>query len=77
MQLLPMTRNNAAADAVLLSRTRVATPCRADWDAMVGDDRSRFCGSCRKNVYNLSVMTAAEAATLIREKRRQTVRPLF
>lgn len=66
---LPMAKNNAAKnDAVLLSRTRVATPCRADWNAMVGDDRSRFCGGCRKNVYNLSAMTATEAANLIREK---------
>ncbi|MBC8140022.1 MAG: hypothetical protein H7Y38_01125 [Armatimonadetes bacterium] len=68
MQLLPMTRNAATNDAVLLSRTRVASPCRADWDAMVGDERSRFCGSCRKNVYNLSAMTTVEAAALIREK---------
>ncbi len=66
---LPMTTAPAAtADKQLLARTRVATPCAADWSKMIGDNRSRFCGSCRKNVYNLSAMTASEAASLIREK---------
>ena len=52
----------------LLARARVASACNADWEKMVGDDRTRFCGSCRKNVYNLSAMTAAEAEALLREK---------
>src|SRR5262249_4513316 len=33
-----------------------------------GDDRSRFCGDCRLNVYNIAVMTRAEAEALITEK---------
>src|SRR5262245_26944298 len=49
-------------------RLRVASPCPADWSAMQGDDRVRFCGQCQKNVYNLSAMTHAEAEDLIREK---------
>ncbi len=49
-------------------RLRVASPCPADWNAMQGDDRVRFCGQCVKNVYNLSAMTHAEAEDLIREK---------
>jgi len=28
---------------------------------MTGDDKKRFCGGCKKNVYNLSAMTEAEA----------------
>lgn len=52
----------------LLSRVEVAAPCPADWASMVGDDRTRFCPSCEKNVYNLSAMTAQEAEQLIREK---------
>lgn len=35
---------------------------------MTGDEKARFCGSCRKNVYNLSEMTRAEAEALILEK---------
>lgn len=51
-----------------LEDVRVATPCRADWDKMQGDDRARFCGSCTKHVYNLSDMTRADAERLIAEK---------
>ena len=46
-------------------RVRVATPCKARWDEMGGDERVRFCGECRKNVYNLSVMTRDEAEALV------------
>ena len=49
-------------------RLRVASPCPADWNAMQGDERVRFCGQCEKNVYNLSAMTHVEAEDLIREK---------
>jgi len=35
---------------------------------MTGDDQSRFCGQCQKNVYNLSNMTRVEAEELIRSK---------
>lgn len=48
-----------------LGSVRVAAPCSADWDAMVGTDRARFCGQCRLNVYNLSGMTKREAEQLI------------
>ncbi len=56
---------------IALEEICIATPCRADWDKMQGDDKSRFCGSCAKNVYNLSSMTRLEAETLIREKEGQ------
>jgi len=48
-----------------LDNLRVASPCTANWDTMKGSDSARFCGECRKNVYNLSAMTRAEAETLI------------
>jgi hypothetical protein len=51
-----------------LDDIRVASPCAADWNRMAGDDRARFCASCRKNVYNLSAMTREEAERLILEK---------
>ncbi|MDB4968068.1 MAG: hypothetical protein JWN44_3757 [Myxococcales bacterium] len=53
---------------VVLDKLRIATPCKADWDDMKGDDRVRFCGRCEKNVYNLSEMTRADAEALVREK---------
>jgi hypothetical protein len=48
-----------------LDHVAVAAPCSADWDAMIGNDRARFCGQCRLNVYNLSGMTKREAEALI------------
>ena len=53
----------------VLDNIRIATPCPASWDRMVGDDRVRHCGDCNKNVYNLSEMTRDEAETLIVAKR--------
>lgn len=70
MMPLPMAGKTATPnpDAQILSRTRVATPCPADGAQMVGDDKSRYCGSCKKNVYNISAMSTKEAAALIRAK---------
>jgi hypothetical protein len=51
-----------------LEDLRIATPCRADWDEMSGDDRVRFCGRCEKNVYNVSALSRAEAEALVRER---------
>lgn len=48
-----------------LRHVRVAAPCKADWDQMLGSDRVRFCGQCNLNVYNLSGMTRADAESLI------------
>lgn len=55
----------------LLANVRIASPCHARWGHMVGDERARFCGECSKHVYNLSALTAEEAAALIREKEGQ------
>ncbi len=50
-----------------LNNIRVASPCSANWDEMYGNDRKRFCGACKLNVYNLSGMTRVEAEDLIRQ----------
>jgi len=49
----------------ILGSVRVASPCKASWDKMEGDERVRHCEACRHNVYNLSGMTRAEAETLV------------
>ncbi|MGH2901007.1 MAG: hypothetical protein ACRDMZ_20195, partial [Solirubrobacteraceae bacterium] len=59
---------NARARLPVLDNIRVATPCTADWSQMTGDDRTRHCGECRKNVYNLSGMTRDEAEALLIER---------
>jgi hypothetical protein len=48
-----------------LNNIKIASPCSQDWEAMLGDNRKRFCGECKLNVYNLSGMTKAEAEQLL------------
>lgn len=49
-----------------LDNIKIASPCSANWNAMIGDDRKRFCGDCKLNVYNLSGMTRYDAEHLLR-----------
>ena len=49
----------------ILDNIRIATPCKADWNQMTGDERVRLCGACNKHVYNLSNLTRDEAEALI------------
>jgi hypothetical protein len=49
----------------LLSNLRLGYACPERWDDMVGDDRVRDCGSCKRQVFNLSEMTRAEAEALL------------
>jgi hypothetical protein len=51
-----------------LHEVKIATPCPADWNTMSGDERTRFCGQCKLNVYNISEMTTDDAEKLIIEK---------
>ena len=43
----------------------VPDPCPADWRAMAGDDRARFCAHCRRHVHGLSAMRSEEVADLV------------
>jgi hypothetical protein len=52
----------------VLDQIRVASPCSASWSQMTGDDRTRHCDACDKDVYNLSGMTREEAEALIVER---------
>jgi hypothetical protein len=44
---------------------RIASPCSASWDDMVGDDKRRFCDECGHSVYNASALTRAELDVLL------------
>jgi hypothetical protein len=59
--------NNMTSDE-LLKRVRVASRCKAEWNAMEGDDRSRICRACSKFVYDFSALTSAEVEALVRAK---------
>ena len=49
----------------VLDAITIPTPCTVPWDAMQGDDRTRFCGKCKQNVHDVSELTAAEAVRLL------------
>jgi hypothetical protein len=51
-----------------LEQIKIATPCEANWDEMMGDERSRHCLSCKKNVYDISELKAEDAVALINDK---------
>jgi hypothetical protein len=48
-----------------LNNIKIASPCSARWDEMYGNERKRFCGECKLNVYNLSGMTKYDAENLL------------
>ncbi len=50
---------------VLLRKSKTASLCEARWGHMVGNDRVRCCGQCRRFVYNFSGLTEEEAAQLV------------
>lgn len=65
----------ATAAAAILGSIQIASPCQADWDEMepVLDREEaagavRFCGMCRKHVYDLSAMSADEAVATIQRQ---------
>ncbi len=62
------TPQNPDFQTIELEAIHIASPCRADWEKMRGDDQIRHCASCAKNVYKLSAMTREQAQRLILEK---------
>jgi hypothetical protein len=53
------------AKGPLLDTLRIASPCKESWEGMVGDDRTRFCKRCDKDVHNVSAMTRVEAESFL------------
>jgi hypothetical protein len=49
----------------LVDEVMIASPCNVSWDGMRGDDRVRFCGQCRQNVYNVEALDRGAARRLI------------
>lgn len=66
---LRVARSEAVRALPLLSTLQVASPCKAAWETMRGDDRVRLCSSCDRKVYNLSAMTRDAAEQLLRDTR--------
>jgi hypothetical protein len=47
-----------------INNLRPASPCSMSWENMSGDERTRFCASCKLSVYNVSEMTTSEVRAL-------------
>jgi hypothetical protein len=50
-----------------LNNLKIASPCSVEWEGMFGNERKRFCGECKLNVYNISGMTRREAESLLEQ----------
>lgn len=48
-----------------LESVQIHEPCSANWSAMVGDERRRYCGQCQLHVHNVAAMPRGEAEALI------------
>jgi hypothetical protein len=44
-----------------LDNLQIAAPSDVGWESMTGDERTRICALCNKNVYNISQMSKKEA----------------
>jgi len=53
------------AEKDILRNLRIATPCHVGWELMAGDERIRFCDSCKLHVYNFAEMTSNEIRSLL------------
>jgi hypothetical protein len=62
-------QHRSRPEHINLNDLRVASPCPADWEKMVGDERMRHCSECNLNVYNLSAMTKPQVQELIASSR--------
>ena len=60
-----------------LDRVEIRTPCPMDWDLMEGNDQVRFCGRCKKNVFNIKAMTEAEAVSLFEDSGEQVCARIY
>lgn len=49
----------------MLDDVAIASPCDVSWSSMEGDSDVRYCSSCKKHVYNLSMMSRAEAEAVL------------
>jgi len=59
--------DNKHHDGPSLDLIEVASPCRANWADMTGDDVTRHCAQCDRQVHNLSSMTREEAEQFLQQ----------
>ena len=58
-------RSYVMADNDFAKRFEITSPCTEDWDAMLGNDRIRFCSHCQRSVHDLSQLNRKQIRRLI------------
>lgn len=72
-----MRKNRKCSDDALVQQLYIAAPCNVPWDSMEGDERTRFCGQCKLNVYNIAEMSTKDAAALVRKNEGRVCLKLY
>src|ERR1043166_8768183 len=63
------------SDNDFAKRFEITSPCTEDWNAMIGNDRIRFCSHCQRSVNDLSQLNRKQIRRLIlKSKGRLCVR---
>ena len=70
MHAFPCLQHRSKPEPINLNNLRIASPCPADWEKMVGDERVRHCAECNLNVYNLSAMTERQVQESFGQSRK-------
>ena len=63
MSIITEVRPRVSLDVI-----QIAAPCPASWDKMTGDERERFCGECRQQVFNISNLSRVQAEEFLGER---------
>lgn len=50
---------------------RTGSPCSADWDRMVGNERVRYCPECKRDVYDFSRMSDKDVEQLLSRREQR------
>jgi hypothetical protein len=50
---------------------RTGSPCSADWDRMVGNERVRYCPDCKLDVYNFSSMSDEDVERIVSRREQR------
>ncbi len=56
---------------------KISSPCPKSWDDLVGDNRIRYCGQCKLNVYNFAEMPSDEVERIVRRSEGRICGTLF
>jgi hypothetical protein len=69
-------RDGTSRPAPTLTSLPLAEACGVEWDDMLGNGRVRRCAKCRKQVFNISGLSLADAEVLVRGRLERDGGPL-